>query len=148
MTVPSTNKAPEEIVDGEPGMQGLLPGSPIVIPIIEEQVQVNKELHSTGIVQIQKVVRTHEAHVEELLSASTVQVDRVPMNILVDAPPPIRVEGETTVIPVIEEVAIVKKAFRLVEEVRVTRKAVDFVHRENVILQYEEVVVNRTPVSD
>ena len=59
---------------------------------------------------------------DEPLFAEEVVVERVPVNRIVDGPVQTRQEGDTTVIPVIEEVLTVHKRILLREEVRITRK--------------------------
>jgi stress response protein YsnF len=72
-------------------------------------------------------------------------VERVPIDMLVSGPEPMQhYEGDTLVIPVLEEVLVLEKRVRLKEEVRVTRRK----HRENatqhVRLNSEDVLVENT----
>src|SRR5690606_37384862 len=50
-----------------------------------------------------------------------VAVDRTPVYEEVDTPPQIREEGDTLIVPVVEEVLVVTKRYRILEEVRVTK---------------------------
>jgi uncharacterized protein (TIGR02271 family) len=61
----------------------------------------------------------HQANVD--VGTDRVHVERVPVNEEVDAPPQVRQEGDTLVVPVIEEVLVVTKRYRIIEEVRVTK---------------------------
>jgi len=120
----------------------------LLIPVIEECLDVSKELKTAGIVHVHKSIREHDVLVSEPLTAETVHVERIPMDRIVEAPPVIRTEGEVTVIPVVEEVLVTTKQLRLVEEVRITKVRSTIVHQENVTLRSEEVSVSReTPVS-
>jgi stress response protein YsnF len=58
-------------------------------------------------------------------------------------PAAIRQEGDTTIYPVMEEVVVVEKRLRLVEEVRVTQRRATRHVREQVALRREEIVVER-----
>ena len=58
----------------------------------------------------------------DTLFAEDVTVERVPVNRLIEGPMETRQEGETTVIPVVEEVLIMQKRLFLKEEVRITRR--------------------------
>ena len=116
---------------------------PFVIPVIEEYVQVSKELVTTGVVRIHKSIQEREVLLSEPLESETVDVERVPMNVFVESAPAIRTEGDVTVIPVLEEVLVTKKQLRLVEEVRITRRASTRIYQENAILRSEEITVER-----
>jgi stress response protein YsnF len=61
----------------------------------------------------------HEAHVD--VGTDRVDVERVPIGEEVDTPPQVRQEGDTLVVPVVEEVLVVTKRYRIIEEVRVTK---------------------------
>ncbi len=74
-----------------------------------------------GRVLIDKTVELvpHEAQVE--VGNDRVEVERVAVNEEVDTPPETRQEGDTLVVPVVEEVLVVTKRYRIIEEVRVTK---------------------------
>lgn len=61
----------------------------------------------------------HEANVD--VGTERVDVERVAVNEEVDTPPEVRQEGDTLVVPVVEEVLVVTKRYRIIEEVRVTK---------------------------
>ncbi|HLU36627.1 MAG TPA: DUF2382 domain-containing protein [Thermomicrobiales bacterium] len=61
----------------------------------------------------------HEAAID--VGTDRVEVDRIPVNEEVDTPPQIREEGDTLIVPVVEEVLVVTKRYRILEEVRVTK---------------------------
>lgn len=137
-------------------MDDLVPGDPVkgrspqesgtdsvVIPVVQEYLEVSKELQTTGLVQVRKYIHKKEALVSELLTAETVEVERVPRNEIVETAPPVRTEGGTTIIPVLEEVLVVTKQLRLIEEVRITRRVSSSVHEELVTLRAEEVEIER-----
>jgi len=102
---------------------------PTVIPVVEETVELGHRFVDTGRgVRITKHVTEHEAHIDDPLIREDVTVERVPIDMLVSGPEPKqRYEGDTLVIPVLEEVLVLEKRVRLKEEVRVTRRA----HREH-----------------
>jgi uncharacterized protein (TIGR02271 family) len=114
-----------------------------IIPVVEEQAVVRKRKRVTGAVRVRTVVREHEQVVDEPLAVETVEVERVPLGRWVEAAAAVRQEGETTVIPVLEEVVVVERRLRLVEEVRVTRRRTTERASERVTLRREEVVVER-----
>jgi uncharacterized protein (TIGR02271 family) len=116
---------------------------PFVIPVIEESLHTSKRLVTTGVVRIDKSVREREVILTEPLNAETVDVERVPMNVILSTAPSIRTEGDVTVIPVIEEVLVTTKQLRLVEEVRITRRRATRVYEQTATLRSEEVTVER-----
>jgi uncharacterized protein (TIGR02271 family) len=61
----------------------------------------------------------HKADVD--VGTDRVEVERIPVNQEVDSPPEIREEGDTLIVPVVEEVLVVTKRYRVLEEVRVTK---------------------------
>jgi len=119
-----------------------------VIPVIEESLQVSKDIVTTGVVRIHKSVHEHQVLISEALESETIDVERVPMNVLVESAPAIRTEGDVTVIPVLEEVLVTRKELRLVEEVRITKRPSTRIYQENATLRSEEIAVDRySPVS-
>jgi stress response protein YsnF len=115
----------------------------VTIPVVEERAVVRKRRKVTGAVRVRTVVREAEEVVDEPVSVERVEVERVPVGRWVEAAPEVRQEGDTTIIPVLEEVVVVEKRLRLVEEVRVTRRRRTEHAAERVALRREEVVVER-----
>ena len=91
------------------------------IPIVEEFAHVFKREGITDRVTVRTGAETHEVMIREELLRGHVAVDRVPIDREIDAAPPIRTEGEVTIVPVVEERLIVEKRLFLVEEVRLRR---------------------------
>src|SRR5688500_8902313 len=95
------------------------------IPVIEERARIDKEVVERGVVRISTSVREREEVLAEALQHHEVDIERVYIDKVVDAMPSIRQEGNITVIPVVEERAIVVKQLVLVEELHVHRKTVE-----------------------
>lgn len=115
------------------------------IPVIEEQPVVKRRVVDTGGVRVEKSVHTRTEHLEPVLSHEELEVERVPIDALVEDTrrATMRREGETWIFPVLEEVLVVSKQLRLVEEVRVTRRRkVERAHQEVELLR-EEIDVKR-----
>ena len=104
---------------------------------------VRKERVVTETVRLRKRVREEEEVLDVPVQTEAIEVERVPVGRWLDAPAEVRREGDTTVHPVVEEVLVVEKRLRLVEEVRVTRRQGTRRVRERVGLRREEVVVER-----
>ena len=114
-----------------------------VVPVVEETAVVRKERVATETVRLRKRVHEDEEVLEIPVQTEAMQVERVPVGRWLDAPAEIRHEGATTVYPVVEEVLVVEKRLRLVEEVRVTRRQTTRQVQERVGLRREEIVVER-----
>ncbi len=117
------------------------------IPVIEERARIDRETVERGVVRISTSVREHEEVLAEALRHEEVDIQRVAIDREVDAMPSIRQEGNVTVIPVVEERAVVTKRLVLVEELRVQRKTVQEVVQIPVTLHSTEISVerNRSP---
>jgi len=70
----------------------------------------------------EKATPERDVVIDEPLFGEDVTVERVQVNRLVDAAPQSRQDGDTTIIPVVEEVITVQKRLLLREEVRITRR--------------------------
>jgi stress response protein YsnF len=116
---------------------------PLVIPVVEEYLQTSKKFVTTGVVRIHKSVREREVLISESLDSEAIDVQRVPMNVLVESAPAIRTEGDVTVIPVLEEVLVTRKQLRLVEEIRITKRPSTRIYEGNAILRSEDIAVER-----
>lgn len=115
----------------------------LVIPVVEETARLSKRVVEKGKVQLKKVVEEkHETFTLPLLE-EYVEVKRVPVNLTVDKPVPVRSEGDTLIIPVHKEVLIIQKKFLVSEEIHVIKQQVETIHTEEVSLLQEKVVVNR-----
>ena len=121
----------------------------LVMPVVAEQVKVQKNPVITGGVRVTKVVRESEEQIDEPLRQQHVDVERVTINRLVESPVEVRDEGDTMVIPVMEEVLVVEKRWMLKEEVRLHRRETESRHRQRIMLRSEEAIVERmdTPES-
>lgn len=115
-----------------------------VIPVMEEQLIVDKRVVEKGRVRISKKVRETDETVNIPLVQENVQVERVPINqFIAEAPPPVRYEGNVMIIPVLREVVIVEKRLVLVEELRVTKQQTQTQETQKIRLRKEEVNVKR-----
>ena len=71
-------------------------------------------------------------------------MERVPIGRVIDAVPPVREEGDTTVLPVVVEEVVVQRRLVLKEEIRIRRLRSTGRHRETVVLREQEAVITRT----
>lgn len=122
--------------------------APTVISLLEEELSVKKRQVETGRVRIKKVVNTHEEVVDEPLLSKQVEVKRVPVNRPLDAPASVRFEGETMIVPLMEEVLVVKKQLMLVEEVHIVKQKRETRDPQTITLRSEEVYIEREAVEE
>lgn len=92
------------------------------LPLAEEHVAVHKRTVEKGRVRIRTVVDESTRWVTDSLTSEHVQVARVPIGREVEAVPPIRQEGDTTIIPVVDEVLVIDRRLILREELHVTKE--------------------------
>jgi uncharacterized protein (TIGR02271 family) len=117
--------------------------SEFVVPVLREDLDVRKEVFRTGTVRLRKLVHEAPETVSELLASENVEIERVSMDVIIDTPPPVRIEGDVTVIPIVEEVLVFTKQLRLKEELRITKRRSVSDFRQEVSLRSEELIVER-----
>jgi uncharacterized protein (TIGR02271 family) len=118
-----------------------------VIPLLEERAVILKRKKLTGGLRVRTVVRESEEVIDQPLTTDEIEVERVSVGRWVEAPIPIRQEGETTIITLLEEVAVVEKRLRATEEVRITKRRTTRQASQHVTLRREEAVVERLEVA-
>lgn len=115
----------------------------IVLPVIAETLQVGTRAAVTGELRVRTVVQTREETVDQPLKREELRVERVARNVYVDAVPETRDDGETMIIPLVEEVLVVERRLMLREELHITRVRSTFHSPQTVTLRREEVIVER-----
>jgi uncharacterized protein (TIGR02271 family) len=114
-----------------------------VVPVLEEELEVQKAAIETGGVRVTKIIHEREEVIDEPLWQEQVTIERVPVNQRVDGPVPVRHEGSTVVIPVLEEVLVIEKRFFLREELHIKTRRIEMRKPQTVKLRREEAVVER-----
>ncbi|MCW2237531.1 YsnF/AvaK domain-containing protein [Azospirillum canadense] len=115
----------------------------VVIPVVQETVEIEKHARPTGVVHVHRRVHEEVEEIDEPLESTEVVVERVPVGAWIDKAPAERREGDTMIIPVVEEVPVVVMRLRLVEEVHVTRRRTTRRYRDRVPVRRSEVTVER-----
>jgi uncharacterized protein (TIGR02271 family) len=124
---------------------GVPQDTPLVVPVLVEELEVQKRLVETGTVRLTKVVHEREVQVDEPLWREEVEVTRVPMQRVVEGPVPVREEHGTTILSVVEEVLVVEKRWMLREEIHIRRQRIETHQPQHIMLRSEEVQVERVP---
>lgn len=117
--------------------------APVVVPIVEEVVRIDKQVVETGRVVIRKHVHVDTQTVDVSVREEQVQVQRVAVNRYVDEAPAVRYEGETMIVPVLREELVVTKRLLLVEELHVHKQVLETHAPQTVELRREEVHYER-----
>lgn len=113
------------------------------IPVIEEQVFIGKQEVTTGKVIIAKTIEEQEKELTLTTMREHCEVNRVPAGYYVDDIPDVRYEGDTMIIPVLREEAVVVKKIYLVEELHVTRTKEESTETRKVMVRKENFDVSR-----
>lgn len=116
----------------------------IVVPVIQEEVMFDKQIVETAKIRISKRVSQHEQLIDVPFFREQVSVERIPVNQVVEAAPQVRHEGDTMIIPVVEEQIFYQKRLVLVEELRVRKQIIEEHQPQQITLMKEEVEINRT----
>jgi uncharacterized protein (TIGR02271 family) len=123
----------------------------LTIPVVAEQAFANVREVEQGRAVIEKRVEVvpHVATID--IGTDEIEIERVRLDQDVDEPPVVRQEGDTLIVPLVEEVLVVSKRYVVREEVRVTKRRVvrqETLHED---LQREVVDVHEernTPTSE
>ncbi len=115
----------------------------VTVQLHAEELAVSKHRVASGLVRVEVATRSHDEVVDEVLHHERVVVERVTINHPVETVPPLRVEGDTTILSVVEEIVVVTRQLILKEEVRIRRVQVTEAHHEVVTLREQEAVITR-----
>jgi uncharacterized protein (TIGR02271 family) len=129
-----------------PPVRGQMPEE-VAIPLIEERLSVTKRQVECGRVRVQVTVEEREETVTEELLRDELQIEHVPKNVRLTEVPRVRVEGNTTIVPVVKEVVVTEKALMLVEEIHICRRPIAEVTEIPVNLRSERATVERQPAA-
>lgn len=115
----------------------------VIIPLAEEAIVTSKRQVETGVVRVRTVIDEHQEMVRDALTRTHVEVERVPIDVEVSAMPLPRSEGDTLIIPVVEEVLYVRKALVVTEEIRLHRKTSTEKVEQPVTVRSQRAIIER-----
>lgn len=119
------------------------PGEEVRIPVIREEAIVQTRPVEGGGVRVHKTVNEREEVIQQPTYQEDIDVERVSVGRVVDVVPQVREEGDTLIIPVLEEMLVVEKRLVLKEEVRITRRRTQQTEEARVVLREEQVQIER-----
>jgi stress response protein YsnF len=116
------------------------PVDTVAVPVLREELEISKRVVDTGRgVRVSKRVTEESAEIRENLWHEEVDVRRVAVDRVVAEAPPSRYEGDVLIVPVLEEILVIEKRFRIKEELHITRVRKEQEYRETVPLRVEDV---------
>jgi uncharacterized protein (TIGR02271 family) len=113
------------------------------LTLLAEELTVEKEAVEAGRMRVSKHTRTREVAIDEDLLRESAEIETVPIGRQIFEMPAVRHEGETIIVPMVEEVLYTERRLFLKEEVRITRKKTTEQFHDRVTLRYQEAVVTR-----
>lgn len=112
-----------------------------IIPLVAEEAFISKQTVVTGGVRVSKKVYRDTKTIDEPLLKEDVEISRTPINRFVDAPAPIREEGDATIVPLYEEALVVEKRLFLREELVIRKRRTEFHSPQTITRRREDVVI-------
>lgn len=125
-----------------------MPEPDAVLSVVQESLSIDKRRLVTGRARIETVTETVEEFVKVELESDSFEIERVPVGTVIDSVPEVRVEGDVTIVPVVEEILVIEKRLVLREEIRLTRRRRDETIEEPVQLRRQRAVISRWPSPD
>lgn len=133
---------------GEGTLRGKKDEKDVIVPLHAEELTVAKRRVVTGRARVSTITREQEKLVEGLLARDRVEIERTPIGKPLEHVPAVREEGDTLVIPVVEEVLVVRRCLVLKEEIRVRRVHETARHQERVQLRKQDAFITRFPAQE
>jgi uncharacterized protein (TIGR02271 family) len=113
------------------------------LTLLQEELSVGREAVETGRVRVSKQTHTREVTVDESLLRESAEIETIPIGRQIFEMPSVRYEGETIVVPVVEEILHTERRLILKEEIRITRRTTTEQFHDRVTFRYQEAVVTR-----
>lgn len=117
----------------------------IVVPVIEEQIRIDRQVVEHGGVRVHKRIVEREEVIEQPTFREEVSVERIAIGREIESAPEPRQEGDTLVIPIVEEMLVVEKRLVLKEELRITRRRIEEIEEARVVVRAEQVEIEQLP---
>lgn len=113
------------------------------IPLASEELELGKQRIVTARVRVTTHVDQEDVPISTETQREVVDVQRIPIERVVETAPTVREEGDVTIIPVLEEILVVEKRLLLKEEIHVRRQATTSKAEQTVTLRKERVEIER-----
>jgi uncharacterized protein (TIGR02271 family) len=129
--------------DLQESRSALQTGETVVVPVMVEELDVQIRRVETGAVRLTKTVHEREELFDTPLWHEEIEVKHVAVNRVVDSPPAVRHEGDTMIVPILEEVLVVEKRLVVKEEIHIAKRRLQTHTPQRVTLRREEASVER-----
>lgn len=123
------------------------------IALHEEYLEPSVSPVDRGVLRVHRRVETVPSEILADVSHDEIEIERITIGQQVDTAPAPRQEGDTWIVPVVEEVLVVEKRLVVREEIRITRKRVteqipiaDTVKRQVIDIETESVSGERRAI--
>jgi stress response protein YsnF len=113
------------------------------VPLLAEEASVQVKTVERERVRVRRKIITENRVVETPVWSEHIAVETVPKDALVDRMPEVRQEGDTLVVPCVEEVVVVERRLRLREEVRIRVVREQVNDRQTIALRRHQIEVER-----
>ncbi len=115
-----------------------------VIPVIHETLRIEKREFESGRVVVHKTVTERDEVAEVSLRQQDLIVERVPVGRVVAEAPPTRQEGDTLIVPILEEIVVIEKRLILKEELHIRKQSSERTEQHTVRLRTEHAEIEQT----
>ena len=107
----------------------------------EPAVEQTAPLQEVNPLGVKKTALQETQTIDVPLLHEEVDIERVPVDRIVDGPVAVRSEGDTIIVPVMEEVVVVQKQLKVVEEVHIRKRRTKRHDPQDVLLRKEMITV-------
>jgi uncharacterized protein (TIGR02271 family) len=111
----------------------------VVVPVVEETAEITRRVVDRGAVRVSKIVSEREELIPASLLRDEIEIEHIARDQYLDKPAETRREGDTLIVPVMEEVLVVEKRLILREEIHIRRRTKTVDTEERVTLRKEEI---------
>jgi uncharacterized protein (TIGR02271 family) len=118
-------------------------GDQLVVPVFAEELKIKREKVLTGGVRVHKTVEERTETVAEPILQEQIHVERIAVNQFITEAPPVRYEGDTMIVPLLEEVMVVEKRLVLREEIHITKSSERVQKPQEIVLRSEQATLER-----
>jgi uncharacterized protein (TIGR02271 family) len=113
----------------------------IVIPVLREEVEVDKRIVERGGVIIEKKTETEEISIDMPLLSDEINIEKISINQYIDSYPETKQDDQEIIIPVVKEVII--KKLLLVEEIHITKNKTTVTKNQKIKIKKDRVEITR-----
>jgi stress response protein YsnF len=113
------------------------------IPLLREDLAVTRQARIAEQIRVRRRVVREDRELATAVWTERIETERVPRDELVDELPRARQEGDTLVVPIVEEVPVVTMRLRLREELRIRVVREPSIDRRRVVVRRHELELER-----